>query len=74
VAAGGSGNSAGGKIHNGDSTDLLSSRDGHMSVQVMERDPQAQALLVERIARRLRLRLAPTINENDNTHFHVEAR
>jgi len=32
-----------GKIHNADSTGLLVfTRDGHMSVQVMERNPQAQ--------------------------------
>jgi hypothetical protein len=35
---------ADGKIHRGDSTGLLVfTRDGHMSVQVMERNPQAQA-------------------------------
>jgi Lipocalin-like domain len=35
--------SADGKIHRADSTGLLVfTRDGHMSVQVMERDPQAQ--------------------------------
>jgi Lipocalin-like domain len=34
---------ADGKIHNADSTGLLVfTRDGHMSVQVMERNPQAQ--------------------------------
>ncbi len=35
---------ADGKIHNADSTGLLVfTRDGHMSVQVMERNPQAQS-------------------------------